>query len=196
VPRLIKAERKINEQGAFEVYRIRYADMAALLSESDEMRRKDREIKDREELEKILLLCKTCHVAMVDGSLPYVVPLSFGYRFVNDNVLELFFHSAYEGRKIEILKKNNMVCFEMSNEGEPLFADAPCNSGYYFSSIIGNGRVAFIENAEEKCEALSFMFRHQSGKDAVFTAEQAETVCVYKIVSADFTGKKKPRPGT
>jgi nitroimidazol reductase NimA-like FMN-containing flavoprotein (pyridoxamine 5'-phosphate oxidase superfamily) len=82
----------------------------------------------------------------------------------------------------------------MANEGEPLFTYIPCNSGYHFSSVIGNGEVLFIRDAAEKCDALSVMFRHQSGKDVVFTPEQAEGVCVYKIVSADYTGKRKPRP--
>lgn len=158
------------------------------------MRRKDREVKDRDEIEKIILRCKTCHVAMVDDGAPYVVPLSFGYKFLENGVLELYFHSAHEGKKIDVLRKNNKVCFEMASEGEPMFTDTPCNSGYYFASMIGYGEVFFIQDAVEKCEALSIMFKHQSGKEAVFTADQAKTVCVYKIVSAEFTGKRKPRP--
>ena len=130
---------------------------------------------------------------MADGNLPYIVPMSFGYRFLNDGILELFFHSAHEGRKIDILKKNSTVCFEMTNEGEPIFTEAPCNSGYYFSSVIGYGKAYFIEDTGEKCRALSILFRHQTGKEVLFTPEQAETVCVFKIVSDDFTGKRKPR---
>jgi len=158
------------------------------------MRREDREVKDRDEIEKIILQCKTCHVAMADGDMPYVVPLSFGYRFLDDQTLELYFHSAKEGKKMDILKKNNRVCFEMSFEGEPHFPDVPCNSGYYFSSVIGFGEVVFIQDAAEKCDALSVMFRHQTGRDVVFTPEEAESVCVYKILSMDFTGKRKPKP--
>jgi nitroimidazol reductase NimA-like FMN-containing flavoprotein (pyridoxamine 5'-phosphate oxidase superfamily) len=157
------------------------------------MRRNDREVKGREEIEDIILQCKTCHVAMVDDGTPYIVPLSFGHRFIGGR-LELYFHSAHEGRKISILKKNNRVCFEMSDEGEPLFPEVPCKSGYFYASVIGNGEAFFIEDAAEKCDALSIMFKHQSGRDVVFTPEQAGTVCVFKIVSSDFTGKKKPRP--
>ena len=157
------------------------------------MRRKDREVKDPKEIEGIILRCRTCHVAMVDDGDPYVIPLSFGYE-LNGGKLELYFHSAPEGRKLDILKRNSRVCFEMSYEGEPLFADTPCNSGYYFGSVIGNGEAVFIEDIDEKCRALSALFRHQTGKDTVFTPGQAESVCVFKIVSADFTGKRKPRP--
>ena len=158
------------------------------------MRRKDREITDIDGIEEILLQCKTYHVAMIDGDTPYLVPLSYGYKFLDDGVLELYFHSALEGRKLDVLKRNNKVCFEISSEGEPVHSETPCNSGYYFSSVIGFGEAVFIDDAKEKCKALSVMFKHQSSKDTIITAEQAEGVCVFKIVSADFTGKKKPRP--
>ena len=157
------------------------------------MRRNDREVTDIIQITQILDVCKTCHVAMVDDGLPYVVPLSYGYRILNGNLLELFFHSAPEGRKLDVLRRNNRVCFEMSYEGEPINSETPCNSGYYFASVIGFGDVLFIEDSAEKCEALSIMFKHQADRDVKFTAEQAESVCVFKIVSADFTGKKKPR---
>jgi nitroimidazol reductase NimA-like FMN-containing flavoprotein (pyridoxamine 5'-phosphate oxidase superfamily) len=158
------------------------------------MRRNDRIVKDPRGIEEIILRCRTCRVAMVDDGFPYVVPLSFGYRFIDGDTLELYFHSAHEGRKIDVLRKNNKVCFEMSYEGEPLFADTPCNSGYYFGSVIGNGEVLFVNDPTEKCRSLSVMFRHQTGKDVHFTKDQAESVCVFKVISSDFTGKRKPMP--
>jgi nitroimidazol reductase NimA-like FMN-containing flavoprotein (pyridoxamine 5'-phosphate oxidase superfamily) len=158
------------------------------------MRRKDREVTEVNEIEKIFHQCKTCHVAMVDNGSPYVVPLSYGFKMLSNNMLELYFHSALEGRKLDIFKKNNKVCFEVAYEGEPVFADTPCNSGYYFASVIGNGEVVFIDDINKKCEALSIMFKHQSGKDIVFTAGQTENICVFKIISSDFTGKRKPKP--
>ena len=39
------------------------------------MRRKDRETTDLHGIEGILLQRKTCHVAMIDGDTPYLVPL-------------------------------------------------------------------------------------------------------------------------
>jgi len=157
------------------------------------MRRKDREITDINGIEEILLQCRTCHVAMADAGMPYVVPLSYGYRIIKGNILELYFHSAREGRKLDILKRNNKVCFEISREGEPLTSDTPCNSGYYYASVIGFGQAVFIDDDNEKRGALSAMFEHQTGRNVLFTAEQAESVCVFKIVSNDFTGKKKQR---
>ncbi|MCJ7619404.1 MAG: pyridoxamine 5'-phosphate oxidase family protein, partial [Anaerolineae bacterium] len=65
------------------------------------MRRAEREIKDREAIEDILRRATVCRLAVCDGNVPYVVPLSFGYA---DNCL--YFHSAREGRKIETIKAN------------------------------------------------------------------------------------------
>jgi len=137
-------------------------------------------------------MCKTAHIGMMDGAVPYVVPLSYGYE-LEGQTLTLFFHCASEGRKIDILKKNPCVCFEMCNEGEPVFMDAPCNSGYYYSSIIGNGTVEFINRPEDKCHALTAMFFQQSGKEVIFTKEQAANVLCFKVTLETYSAKRKPK---
>ena len=158
------------------------------------MRRSDREVTDIEQIEMILAACKTCRLAMVDNGQPYVIPLSYGYAISSDT-LTLYFHSAKEGRKIRILHENSAVCFEISSEGEPVHAaETPCNSGYYYSCVHGFGRAQFIDDMKEKCSALTLLTKHQANIDADFTSAQADSVCVFKVVSADFTGKMKPRP--
>jgi len=158
------------------------------------MRRKDREVTDTGQIELILDGCKTCHLAMVDDGQPYVVPLSYAYT-LEDGVISLYFHSAKDGRKIGALRENNAVCFEISIEGEPIFtAEAPCDSGFYYSSVIGFGSAEFIDNIDGKRSALSYLMKHQSNLDVEFTPSQAESVCVFKVVSTSYTGKMKPRP--
>lgn len=157
------------------------------------MRRKDREISNIDEIEQIVQKCRVCHLAMVDKGSPYVIPLNFGYTIEGDR-LQLFFHSAKEGRKIDILKENKSVCFEMVCEGRLGPIENPCNSGYPFESVHGFGQVEFIEDAEEKCKALSLLVKHQSDQDFTFTEKQVGGVCVYKVVSDDFVGKRKLSP--
>ncbi len=156
------------------------------------VRRIDRAVTDLAEIEEILKECKTCHLAMVDNGKPYVVPLSYGYKMQEDGSLELYFHGAKEGRKIDILRKQNTVCFEISKEGEPVHAEIPCNSGYFYSSVIGDGKAYFVEDISEKCKALSEMFFQQTGRVVEFQEKQAESVCVFKVVSKEYTGKRKP----
>ena len=157
------------------------------------MRRKDREVSTQEGIKNIIEKCKVCHLAMVDKGMPYVVPLNFGYT-IDDNALTLFFHSAKTGRKTDILLENNAVCFEMACEGKPGVIEDPCNAGYYFESVLGSGQVEFIENVPEKCNALTLLMKHQSKRDFTFTEKQANSVCVFKVVSTDYAGKRKPNP--
>ena len=156
------------------------------------MRRGDREVTDLRNIEEIIKKCKTCHIAMVDNGLPYIVPMSFGYKFVN-NRLNIYLHCAYEGRKVDILKTNPNVCFEMSLEGEPIHSSIPCNSGYYYESAIGTGNVMFVEDVSEKCMALTYIVKQQTDKEYVFTKQQSDSVCVFKVEVETLTGKRKPK---
>ena len=157
------------------------------------MRRKDREVTDVHQIKKILDACKTCHLAMVDEGRPYVIPLSYAY-LMDEKTLTLFFHSAKEGRKIDILRDNAAVCFEICREGEPVLAEkTPCNSGYYYASVHGFGEAVFIEDSPEKCAALTLLMKHQANLEVGFTPAQAENVCVFKVTAESFTGKMKER---
>ena len=157
------------------------------------MRRKDRAVTSIEGMKDILESCKTCHVAMIDEGTPYIVPLSYGYK-LDEEALTLYLHSAKVGRKIDILQKNNVVGFSIATEGEPVVSEVPCNSGYYFSSIVGTGEVVFIEEEKEKGEALSLMFERQTGQKMSFNENQVKSVLVYKLISKEFTGKRKSKP--
>ncbi len=160
------------------------------------MRRKDREITDGNEVVAIVMKNKTCHIAMVDDGMPYVVPMSYGCGFENGR-LTLYFHSAKEGRKIDILHKNPTVCFDICVEKEiTIDSENSCHSGRFYESVIGFGHVEFIEDVQEKCNALSRLMHTQSnGGHFTFDEKAASSVCVFKIVVEELTGKRKsPKP--
>ena len=155
------------------------------------MRRKDRAVTDHGQIKTILNTIKTCRLAMVDGGKPYVIPLSHGFT-LDGGKLTVYFHSAKEGRKIDILKANNAVCFEMSIEGKPMFkGENACEYAYYFSSVIGFGNAEFIDDFDGKNTALKLITKHQSGVETEFTEAQTDTICVIKIETTDFTAKAK-----
>ena len=66
------------------------------------MHRNDKEIKDVAAIEGVLRAAKVCRLGLCDGDRPYVVALCFGYD--GD---ALYFHSAGQGKKLDILRKNN-----------------------------------------------------------------------------------------
>ncbi|MDD2955524.1 MAG: pyridoxamine 5'-phosphate oxidase family protein [Oscillospiraceae bacterium] len=153
------------------------------------MRRKDREVTDDSELLEILKECKVCRVAMVDGKTPYILPLNYGFRFKGGK-LTLYFHSAKEGRKLDILSQNPIVAFEMDcghrlvGEGE-----VPCRYGYAFRSIVGSGSASLVTDPEEKMAALSLLMEHQTGRRFAFDNAMCDTVAVFRIDAAEFCGK-------
>jgi nitroimidazol reductase NimA-like FMN-containing flavoprotein (pyridoxamine 5'-phosphate oxidase superfamily) len=159
------------------------------------MRRKDREVSDTEALLEIIKSCKVCRLGMAEDSLPYIVPLNFGYEYQN-GVLTLYFHSALEGKKIDILKKNKKVCFEMDGEHQLTTGTDDCGYGFNFASVIGFGTVEFVEETIEKIHGLSLIMKHQTEEDRefVFPEAQVQATAVYKLRSDSFTGKRRTIP--
>ncbi len=152
------------------------------------MRRKDREVTETKEFLQIIEQCKVCRIAMHDETGPYIVPMNFGYTYENSQLV-LFFHSAKEGRKIRALKENSDVCFEMDCEHKLITADVACNYGYFYKSIIGNGKAVFIDNAGEKKTSLSILMKHLTGQDFTFDDQMVSSVCVFKIIVDNYSGK-------
>ena len=151
------------------------------------MRRANREIKDLDEIKKIVDECKVIRIAMKDDEGLYIVPLNFGYTF-RDNTFTFYFHSAKEGRKIDGFKANNEVAFEMDCEHELVVAEKACGYSYKFASIIGTGKVSFLDG-EEKLNALSILMKHQTEKDFAFDKKMAKGVAVCSLTAEKLTAK-------
>lgn len=62
------------------------------------MRRKDREVKNPEQIRKVLEACKVCRLGLLDGMIPYIVPMNMAYDFDGEKLV-LYFHCAKEGKK-------------------------------------------------------------------------------------------------
>ena len=154
------------------------------------MRRKDREIKDFQEIISIINQCEIIRLAMVDQGLPYIVPLNFGYSLDQDT-LTLYMHSASTGRKIDILKQQPIVCFEMDRPFQITKDEIPCNWTYEQESIIGNGTVVFLDDIEEKKVAMHAIMKHYGYEGTpTYTPDVLEHTCLYKIIVEDISGKR------
>jgi nitroimidazol reductase NimA-like FMN-containing flavoprotein (pyridoxamine 5'-phosphate oxidase superfamily) len=160
------------------------------------MRRKDKEIADIDGKLKIIDKNRICRLALSNNNQPYIVPLNYGYSFEND-ALTLYFHSACEGKKLEIIKKNNRACFEIDGGGILVEGEKPCSYSYVFESIVGTGRIILLNTAAEKEDGLNRLMKHQTGKNEPyhFDEKAMERVVVYKMVVEEFTGKgRKNKP--
>ena len=66
------------------------------------MTRREREITDINEINRILDTCKYLHLGLVDDGKPYVVPMNYGIDHDDaDGHLIVYLHGANTGRKLD-----------------------------------------------------------------------------------------------
>jgi nitroimidazol reductase NimA-like FMN-containing flavoprotein (pyridoxamine 5'-phosphate oxidase superfamily) len=150
------------------------------------MRRKDEEVTDRMIIQELLSTAEICRLAMVDDNEPYIVPLNYGFR---DNAL--YVHSAAAGRKIDILKRNNRVCFEIESNSVIIRHQEPCHWGTKSRSIIGYGQVEILTDHEEKKRALDIILAHygKAGPNE-YDEKQVKAMVILKIKIESVTCKQ------
>lgn len=150
------------------------------------MRRKDKEILNKEELYSIMEEAKVCRLGLARNNKPYVIPLNFGYK---DDCL--YFHSAKQGKKIDILKENDRVGFEIDILRNIRKADTPCEFGTTYSSIIGQGKGEIINDIQEKRKGLEIIINHYSSEeDYKFQEKMLKRIVIIKVRIEELSGKK------
>ncbi|NMC59181.1 MAG: pyridoxamine 5'-phosphate oxidase family protein [Candidatus Methanofastidiosa archaeon] len=149
------------------------------------MNRKDREIEDLKKIEEILLKSRVLRLALCNNNHPYVVPMNFGYK---EN--HIYIHSSKKGMKIDLLKKNNNVAFEVDFDHELVIADKACGFSMKYESVIGFGKAFFVEDQKEKKEAFDIIMSHYSKDNFDYEMEEIENVCIIRIDIDSMTGKK------
>jgi hypothetical protein len=154
--------------------------------ENASMRRAEKEITNRREIDMILSKATVCRIGFYDQQTPYIVPMNFGYK---DNCLYL--HSAPQGKKIELLKRNPRVCFEVEHNIEIINTGIPCQWSMSYSSVIGYGTASILTNIEQKQKALQILIDHYSpGTSYVFPEKKLNDIAIIKIEITQMTGKK------
>jgi len=151
------------------------------------MRKAEREIRDQAEILAIMNEALVCRLGLSDEGRPYVVPMNFG---LGEKCLYL--HCAGEGRKLDILRRNDRVCFEMDLLREIKRSPTACGWGACYRSVIGFGRAVLVENPLEKRTALDRIMEHY-GAQAPFSYEDpilAKTV-VIRVDIESVTGKRR-----
>ena len=149
------------------------------------MRRKEKEITRKAEIEAIINGSTVCRVGLSDDGIPYIVPMCFGYQ---DNTI--YVHGSLEGRKINILQKNQNVCFEFDIDTEIKEAETLCGWGMKYRSVIGFGKAFFVKDPDDKRKALSIIMSQYSDEPSQFPEKMLNGTAVIRIEIADMTGKQ------
>jgi hypothetical protein len=150
------------------------------------VKRQEREILDQDLLEWILKTAGICRIALCDRNAPYIIPMNFVYHPGC-----LYLHSATDGKKIDLIKRNNCVGFAVDLDCELVAAGQPCAWSMKYYSVVGHGRAYFIESIQEKRKALDTLVCKYAGRE-IFTYEYSSLDCVtvIKVAIEKMTGKK------
>jgi nitroimidazol reductase NimA-like FMN-containing flavoprotein (pyridoxamine 5'-phosphate oxidase superfamily) len=153
------------------------------------MRRTDREITDLQEIFDIMKQAEVCHIALSDNNEPYIVPLNFGFE--QGDSLVLYFHCAPQGRKLDIIRKNNRACFEVEVDTRVVTGKKACDWSMQYRSVIGNGKLEIVESEVEKIHGLTILKKHYSNEAHFeFNMSLLQRTAILKLVVTSISGKK------
>jgi hypothetical protein len=142
----------------------------------------------------ILRKADVCRIAMCHDNVPYVVTMNFG--LAKAELSSLYFHCASEGKKIDILKKNSLVCFEADIEHEVFLHSVSCGCSTRYRSVVGMGRISFVDDPSEKLDALRAIMTHYTNKtDHVFKEELVQRTVIMRLDIEEISAKALVKPG-
>jgi nitroimidazol reductase NimA-like FMN-containing flavoprotein (pyridoxamine 5'-phosphate oxidase superfamily) len=153
------------------------------------MRRSDRQIHDRDELESILNQADVCRIAFAAGNTPYIVALNYGFAWEEE--LVFYFHCAKAGRKLELLQVNDRVCFQLDTGHALIEGERACDWGMNYRSIVGYGRLSIIVDPAEKRMGLDLLMNHYGHSGGGYDEKVFAMTEVLKLEVTEVTGKKK-----
>ncbi len=140
---------------------------------------KKRDLTFKPELESIINKCQICNMAMVDeDGMPYVLPMNFGFE--EDYI---YFHSAQTGRKIDVLRNNPNVCISFSTDEKLRWVneEVACSWGMSYRSVLASGKVEFVDDFDQKEEALKVIMKAYSEINFTFNAPAVRDVLVFRV---------------
>ena len=157
------------------------------------MRRQDRKVTDWAEILDIVRRCEVCHIAFHGEEFPYVVPLNFGFNLCGEQ-LNLYFHGAMEGKKIELLRRNPKVAFVMETAQGICGAggNIACRCSMIYESVMGDGILSLLTE-EEKLPALQCLLQHHYGEKAAslsFDPLVLQRTAVLQLAVRKFSAKR------
>ncbi len=155
--------------------------------------KRERQVTDREQVAHILDTGKVLHLGLAVDNEPYVVPMNYGYT-LEDEKLVLYLHSAVHGKKLDMLRINPRVFFDIDCDRVPFERRVPCQYGLAYASVMGRGTARIVEDVEEKKQAMSILMKTQTGKDFSFEDRLVSIVAVIRIDVEEYTAKHRPLP--
>ena len=157
------------------------------------MTKREFKITDEVQIRGILDTARVLRLGISVDNEPYIYPMNYGYTLEN-GVLRLYLHSAVKGNKLDLLRNNPNVCFELDCDNVPFEGKVACQYGLSYSSVSGRGRAVIVDDVPEKLEAMSVLMKTQTGKDFTFNERLVSIVAVIRLDVTEYTAKHRPIP--
>lgn len=74
---------------------------------------------------------------------------------VEDGAFTFYCHSAKEGKKLDVIRKNASVAFEMDCQNALQHGETACTHSYYYASVLGEGKAEILEGERNVLYALN-----------------------------------------
>jgi nitroimidazol reductase NimA-like FMN-containing flavoprotein (pyridoxamine 5'-phosphate oxidase superfamily) len=148
------------------------------------MRRKDREITDKNEIQKIIARSEICYLGLCNGKEPYVVPMNFGY--LDDAI---YFHCALSGKKLEYIRNNPQVCIAFTSDYKLQLTGEPHLWTTRYRSVIVRGNATILSKTEEKLQGINILLKQYSDKTSEINDKILANVMIIRVKIKEMTGK-------
>lgn len=152
------------------------------------MKRKEKEVTDPGEIESILRNAPICHLGLCDDGQPYVIPLCFGFQGKI-----LYFHCAREGRKLDILRRNNRACAAFVRGHHLRTGEDPCAFGMGYESALAFGEIETVDDPAERGRALDRIMAHYDPRFAApgaYGPKSLSATVILRMSIRRITGKR------
>lgn len=155
------------------------------------MRRKDKAITDKNEIEEILLTSTVGRLGTCSNGIPYITPMNFTY---DKETSKIFLHCANEGRKLDNIRVNPYVCFEVEEVKNVIVKQPTCASSVAYRSVIIFGNIKILSEVNAKnygLQKLAEKYAPQNPK-IPFTDAMLNRTNVLEIEIKEMTAKRSP----
>ncbi|MDN3514914.1 MAG: pyridoxamine 5'-phosphate oxidase family protein [Candidatus Brocadia sp.] len=155
------------------------------------MRRKDKEITDKNEIEEILLASMVGRLGTCANEIPYITPMNFTY---DKETSRIFLHCANDGKKLDNIRINPHVCFEVEEVGGVIVKQPTCASSVAYRSVILFGSIKILSDINAKNYALRKLADKYAPQNlkVPFTDTMLNKTNVLEIEITEMTAKRSP----
>lgn len=128
------------------------------------MRRSDREITDNDLIRKIISSVHVAHLGLSVDNKPYIIPMNYGFD-ESDGRYTFYFHSAGEGRKLDMIHENSNACLELDTAYQLVSGESACSYTSLYKSVLAEGTVSIVTEPDAKKHALCRIMAHETGQE-------------------------------